>query len=278
VIPSIDFNTEPSLDFNSPADGQVVKNPFDIERSSFNPFNVEPKIGAQQRKINLENWEKLYDIKKEKDSGTDGSDFNSLIIQSEDVIADKLIKEKVFQWHNKYIVTNIVSGLVVINQQRAHERILYEQYLERLKNHNKASQQELFPQNVTFSPSDSELIEDLIKEIEIIGFTLNKLSKNTFVINGFPEGWENTDAQESLDKLLESYKQNLIELNLDKRINLARSMAVNMAVKSGKTLKSEEMISIMDQLFACQAPEVTPDGLRTYMILGVNEIDERFEN
>lgn len=278
IIPSIDFETEPSLDFNPPPAGQAIKNPFNTERPTFNPFSSENKSSSSQRKINLENWERLYAIKPEPELSLPGANNRGLTIESTDAKTDKLAWEKVFQWHNKYIITNIVSGLVVIDQQRAHERILYEQYLERLKKHQKASQQELFPQNVTFSPSDSELLEDLVQEMEIIGFTMNKLSKNTFVITGFPVDWENRDAQESMDKLLEHYKQNLLELNLDKRINLARSMAINMAVKTGKKLQYEEMVSIMDQLFACQAPEVTPDGLRTYMILGVDEIDNRFEN
>jgi len=279
ITPSIDFETEQSIDFSAPSPGQRIQNPFDQPKKPYNPFdNQTPSpTGAKgrQQNIDIRNWEQLYEISRT----TDGERQESkLEFEKDDLVQNMPHEEqKIFQLNSRFIITNIKSGIIVIDQQRAHERILYEQYLQRLKADNKASQQELFPQNVTFSTSDSELVQELINELNILGFTLNKLAKNTFVVNGTPEGWDNEHVQSALERMLDNYKKNLIDLNLDKKTNLARSMAVNLALRHGKKLYPEEMRSLIDQLFACQVAEITPDGDKTYTILKTANLEELFK-
>ena len=277
ITPTIDFDVEQSLDLAPPDPGREIKNPFDRPEKQFNPFEQSSPAGfgdpRRQKKINIENWEKLYDT-----SGTQTEIPESVSVTSawqQDEAENGQVK--VFQVQNNFIVTSIKTGIVIINQHNAHERILYEQFLDRLKNEKKASQQELFPRNITFSSSDVEIVNELLDEFNILGYHLNKLSQNTFVVNGVPEGMQDEDLQEALDQVLENYKQNLLELNLNKKINLARSMAVRMAIRPGKRLHIEEMDRIIDELFACQVPEITPDGAKTYTILKTDDLKELFK-
>jgi DNA mismatch repair protein MutL len=157
-------------------------------------------------------------------------------------------------------------------------RILYEKYLETLKNQKPVTQNELFPENITFSGSDVAIIEELVPELKLLGFSLNKLSNTTFVVDGRPSGLMSGSIQEIFEGILDNYKKNLLELNLDKKINLARSLAANLAIRPGKKLHQEEIMNIVDGLFACKVPEVTPDGDRIYAIVGVSDIQNLLDS
>jgi DNA mismatch repair protein MutL len=163
---------------------------------------------------------------------------------------------------------------VVIDQQRAHERILYEQYLDRIQHKQEIIQQELFPFQVSFGPSDAELLEEIMEEMNIAGFHLNKLGKNTFVVSGTPSGTPDLDIQSLLEDLLDRYKKNLVDLGLDKSTNLARSLAFSLSAKSGRRLYPEEMNHLIDELFSCKAPDLTPDGRKVFAIIPLDEINQ----
>lgn len=280
VMPSIDFETERSLDFSSPQKDQPPDNPFNKPRPPYNPFDTSDippeKRKSYQQKINIENWEKLYqgDVDKEKDK--EGSSFLIDPEWKKEEAGD--ITDNIFQLQYKYIITTIKSALVIIDQHKAHMRILYEKYLEVLKNQKPLTQSELFPENITFSGSDIAIVEELLPELKLLGFSLNKLSKNTFVVDGRPSGMKNENLQEMFEGILDNYKKNLLELNLDKKINLARSLAVNLAIRPGKKLHPEEIMNLVDELFACNVPEVTPDGERTFTIIGVGDIQNLLES
>ena len=107
---------------------------------------------------------------------------------------------------------------------------------------------------------------------------MNKLSNTTFVVDGTPSGLKSGGIQEIFEGILDNYKKNLLELNLDKKINLARSLAANLAIRPGKKLHQEEIMKIVDELFACKVPEVTPDGDRIYAIVGVSDIQNLLES
>ncbi len=280
VMPSIDFNTERSLDFSPPGRDRVPENPFERPKKPFNPFETsdippERKKSFQQ-KINIENWEKLY-----RSSGDEGDkDDRSSFLIDPDWKKDDGDEEKgnIFQLQNRFIITNIKSAIVIIDQHKAHLRILYEKNLETLKDSKPVTQSELFPENITFSGSDVAVIDELIPELELLGFSLNKLSNTTFVVDGTPSGLKSASIQEIFEGILDNYKKNLLELNLDKKINLARSLAANLAISPGKKLHKEEIMKIVDELFACKVPEVTPDGDRIYAILGVSDIQNLLES
>lgn len=280
VIPSIDFDTERSLDFNPPGRDRVPENPFERPKKPYNPFETsdippERKKSFQQ-KINIENWEKLY-----QSSGDEGDkDDRSSFLIDPDWKKDEGDEEKgnIFQLQNRFIITNVKSAIVIIDQHKAHLRILYEKYLETLKDSKPVIQSELFPENIIFSGSDVAVIDELVPELELLGFSLNKLSNTTFVVDGTPSGLKSGNIQEIFEGILDNYKKNLLELNLDKKINLARSLAANLAIRPGKKLHQEEIMKIVDELFACKVPEVTPDGDRIYAIVGVSDIQNLLES
>lgn len=166
---------------------------------------------------------------------------------------------------------------MLIHQQWAHERILYERFLHQLENHSGLSQQSLFPQSVTLNSSDFELLRDLLPDIRNLGFDIREFGKNTVVVEGIPADINNANEHELLEQLLEGFKNNLAILKVDKRDNLARSLARNAAIKTGTKLSMEEMNQLIDQLFACQMPNLALNGKPVITTFTLNELAERFE-
>ncbi len=276
ILDSIDFDIERSLDFTPAGADRQIRNPFDIPPSDYNPFNTSPgkgPSGEPRLKAPVKGWESLYDnndftiTQAPKGEGL----FSEAEFQADSPESDRA---NVFQLQNRYIISSIKSGLVLIDQQRAHERILYEQYLDRIRQHQQVIQQELFPCQVSFSPSDSDLLNDIAEDLNLIGFQLNNLGRNTFVVSGTPSGIQDTDMQSLLENLLDQFKKNLIELDVDKSTNLARSLASSLSKRSGRRLFTEEMLHLIDELFSCKAPDLTPDGRKVFTIIPVEQIHQ----
>ncbi|MEA3479837.1 MAG: DNA mismatch repair protein MutL, partial [Bacteroidota bacterium] len=259
--------------------GEPIKNPFYREESDFNPFDNDQYASfskdRKQQKTKLDNWERLYEASwpGENDENAAQQKLTEINGEASEDSGPKII----CQVNNRFILTRANDGLMIINQQKAHERILYERYIELLNNRQSISQQELFPQNVTFAPSDAEIIKEIKDDLKILGFEINHLGKNTFIVNGTPSEIPSRDVQELLENMLENYKRNLVILNLDSTINLARSMAFNMAVRTGKALRYEEMEKLIDELFSCNVPTVSPSGKRIIAMITIEEIDKMFK-
>ena len=165
---------------------------------------------------------------------------------------------------------------MVIHQRNAHYRILYEQFLESIEHKKAISQKELFPQNISFSREDAEILKEIKGDLELIGFSIKKFGSNTFVVDGTPAGYQNNNIQELIESSIENYKKNLQDINIDKKILLARAMAQNMAIKTSTRLSPEEMQSISDKLFRCKVPGKTPDGRLTFYVIPFEEIEKKF--
>lgn len=284
IAPSIDFNQETHL-YNmplKPIDG-IIKQPVIKVDPNFNPFKTDTPADYKpsEREIsNRANWEKMYsrhadnqlsfEIKKEDEpQQTIDADWDGEFQESN--------KKLTYQLHNKYILSPIKTGFIVIDQQGAHERILYEGVLESFEKHKSATQQELFPKTIELNTPDFALVKELQTEINEIGFDIREFGKNTFIIHGVPADTVNYDSAALLEGVIENYKQNLQELKSNKRENLARSMARNMSVKSGKTLTQDEMNNLIDELFACKMPYSTPGGKPTITTFSNDELDRRFK-
>lgn len=287
------FNISPSLDFDQeahlynmplkPLDG-IIKTPTIKVDVNYNPFKTDspiPQKNITERELsNQANWEKMYsrhannqlefEIKKEKDIQQSISpDWDNELHES--------TKKATYQLHGKYILTHIKTGFMVIDQQGAHERILYERIMEAFEKHKSVTQQELFPKTIELNAVDFTLVNELLPEIKAMGFDISEFGKNTFVIHGVPADTAEYDSSTLLEGLIENYKQNLSELKSDKKENLARSMARNMAIKAGKTLTQEEMNNLIDELFACQMPYSTPNGKPTISTFSMDDLDKRFK-
>lgn len=284
ITPSIDFDQEPHL-YNmplKPADG-IIKQPVIKVNPDYNPFknNISKDYKPATRELsNRSNWEKLYaqhtnekaqdEIKKEEETQQIiNADWDNEFYESN--------KKLTYQLHNKYILSHIKTGLMVIDQQGAHERILYERLLDAFEKNQSAVQQELFPKTIELNAADYALMKELQEEIKGLGFDIREFGKNTFIIHGIPAATAQYESSALLEGLLENYKQNQQELKLNKRENIARSMARNMSVKAGKTLTQEEMNSLIDELFACKMPYGTPGGKPTIITFSMEELDKKFK-
>ncbi|HZX58951.1 MAG TPA: DNA mismatch repair protein MutL, partial [Mucilaginibacter sp.] len=223
-----------------------------------------------------QNWDTLYEISK-KDTETQHGLHAEKTIEVEDQEVSKPSERQLFQVHGRYILSQIKSGFMLISQQAAHERILYERFLQQLENHSGVSQQSLFPQTVTLNGGDFELLKELLPDIRALGFDIREFGKNTVVVEGIPADLGNISEDALLEHLLEGFKNNLSILRLDKRDNLAKSLARNAAIKFGVKLSSEEMNLLIDQLFACRMPNIALNGKPIISTFTMAELAERFE-
>jgi DNA mismatch repair protein MutL len=180
--------------------------------------------------------------------------------------------------HASYIVSQIKSGFILIDQQAAHERILYERYLSAMENKDAYTQKELFPKTIDLAPAEAAIMEEILPELNLLGFDIQGFGNNAFIVHGVPADMAGTKNQTAIiEMLLSQYQQN-IELKLNTHENIARSMARSAATKRGQTLAIKEMQELIDQLFACDMPFKSPTGRHCFLTYDLEELEERFNN
>jgi DNA mismatch repair protein MutL len=189
---------------------------------------------------------------------------------------DDIIDTRVFfQLNNQFIVTPIKSGMMIINQQTAHERILFEKYLEALERNPIVSQQLLFPKVITVNATDEAILLEILPEMAALGFTINAFGKSTFVINGLPAELHLENETVLLSEIIETYR-NTLTPDGSKNKHVARTLAKRAAIKSGVRLKAEEMNRLVDELFACREPQFAPDGKPCVSKLTLEDLSKMF--
>ncbi len=279
--PSLDFSRKVSLDDFS---DETKSFQFAFQKGEIpTERNRDGSYGSLQGNRNIENWQKLYTDFGEKQSDENGTSITFQSSLNRDVDEknknEEIVDEKaVFQIHNSYIITQIKSGFVIIDQSNAHERILYEKYLDQLDKQKGSSQQFIFSKTLHLSSGDYQLVMGMEKEIKSLGFDFQSMGSNAIVINGLPSDLKAEDEKELFEGLIEQFKNNSETLKLNKKENLARSLAKRSRIKLGKKLAELEMRNIIDQLFACTMPNYTPDGKPTIMKMELNEFNSYFQN
>ena len=291
------FNISPTIDFDQETgfSGMIThKAPEDIVpptisfNPDFNPFSQEKPVTSSYASFSksyggsggnmspsTKNWGSLYEIANHAQPEQASMDLPVEERDGEFVPQQK----QLMQLHNRYIISQIKSGLMVIDQQAAHERILYERFIIHLEDRKGASQQSLFPQTVTLSPNDYELAKSLLEDIKSLGFEVREFGKNTLVIEGIPVDLGSTNINETqlFEHLIEGFKNSQQELKLDKRDALARSLARNSAIKNGTALGQDEMNMLIEQLFACKTPNFSISGKPVIQTIGLLELDKKFD-
>ena len=284
ITPSLDFDH--NINFDALSNFNIPKTVHTEDRPT-NGF-TEKKFSSFSKPNNTQDWQKLYEgferVPERTEPETDDepkyirvqSAANSM--ESSTVDKEMLYTENAstFQLHGKYIVTQIRSGVLIVDQQAAHERILYEKYLAVLNNRHGASQQFLFPQTVQLSPGDFALIAEMEEDIRSLGFMFSTFSQNTIVINGVPADVQSGSEKELFEGLIEQFKMNRSELKLDKKENLARAMARRSAIRQGTKLTLLEMNTLIDELFACKSPNYAPNGNLTIVTMEMSKIAKLF--
>lgn len=271
-------NLSPMIDFNESADlnndfgaAMGMSNPLAIPNvpldPNFNPFSKEhvPREThwegsyQPQKNTNLGDWRILYGER---------TDLQNAPLEPKE---ETQSGAQYLQVNQSYIVTTVKSGLLVIDQQLAHSRVLFEKYLKELENHSGVSQQELFPQALSLNVNDASLLKEMLPELENLGFALEQANPTTFMINGTPTDAAGCDAVALLEKILDNYKINRTDLQLDRKLDLAKTLAAQLSIKPQTRLSEMEMQNLVDQLFACNVAEVAPNGKKIFVILNMEE-------
>ncbi len=268
-------NLAPAIDFH--ADINIVNK---LSQNISNEQYFNEQFTSSLNRSNLQNWEKLFDGTPsesklfQKTEPTNTLRFESSLNKQEGA-EEKQETGGVFQFQNRYIVRAAKSGLMIIDQQGAHERVLFEKYLTRMKGGAGNSQQSLFPQTISFSPADFALVMEIENELVSLGFRFEVFGKSALLVSGVPVGC-GSNEKELFEGLIEQFKKNQSELELPLRDNLAMALARRTSVKSGQKLVAEEIESIVEGLFACSKPNFSPDGRPTFFTFETSKIESYF--
>ena len=272
LTPTIDFDVDPAIDAMFVNPPKEVEQPQIKINPDYNPFQEsqekrQPSYRAPVQKGD-ENWETLYQ------QSVPEQQPQQHLIPEQDSEVNKIDDTRFFQVHNRFILTNVRSGLMIIDQQKAHERILYEKFLQELENKLPVSQQQLFPITLQFSVDDAVVIHALKESLNKLGFTFDTIGNNGFVFQGIPEGMKESELEGVLEKIIETDKKKSGSLVADVNKSLARSLAVRLSTKAGAKLDVREMRMIFDSLFACAMPEVAPDGSNIVTIVPLKDLEK----
>ena len=288
VAPVLDFDRDANLDTPySYKDMKGATPTIQVDRS-FNPFS-DDKVNkhyaapsSYSRKTeSTANWESLYvGLKQEADFETEAGEMS---FESETVTASLFNDEEVeqsvniaYQIHKKYIVSPIKSGMVIVDQQRAHQRVLYEQFLVNMTVQQASSQQLLFPLDLYYSTVEIELIAELKQSLINTGFVFEDTHGDHIVISGIPVNVTESEVSIVLEQLLSDLQDGIPSSSFSQNDTIAKSMARSLAVKTGTVLSVKEQENLVNGLFACKDPNVSPFQKPTFITMRVEDIDKKF--
>lgn len=274
LAPKIDFDvpTDLGIDFGEISRSDRPVNPPTISfNPDYNPFsNPKPDQATTFRPDRSEKndrWKLFYEHLTSTSTST-STPATGLPQPTENL---RPIQQRVMQVQGKYILATVKSGLMLIDQHLAHTRVLFEKYMRLLEEHKISSQQLLFPVSLHLNAPDSELLREMATLLKEAGFSIEAVGERSFVVTGMPEG-AGQDAAETIEQLLETLKEEKNNLLSKKNFTLARSLAAQFAVRHGQSLSDEEILALIDQLFACQVAEVAPDGRKILKVLAMDEL------
>ena len=303
-VPMIDFDVEGKPDI--PVMGTMTSMPQQpkLAPSTYNPF----KSGGAQPYSRSNGWEKLYDkytstAFKDGEQGMeevmlpDSANLNGDVLKGTDIPEETTLQSSIwnelavescaspmqfdvsvqkFQYKGKYIVLPGANGIMVVNQHRAHVRVLFDQNMQCINAGSRPSQQELFPIVLQFEPSDCVVLEDLMEDVCSLGFDLSNLGGGSYSVNGIPTGLEGIDISTLLHDMIVSAKEKTNDIRKDAQEALALTMAENAAIVYGQILSQVEMEHLLQDLFATKTPARTPDGKLIYTIIEDKMLNDLF--
>jgi DNA mismatch repair protein MutL len=292
VMPTLDFEAENTL--QSPARPAPHSGPTTLP-SALNSSDgasrsaSTPPSESRRQANNLRHWETLYQgLEETEEAPAETGELalnNELLIIKSGLDASEAAASPTdqstglppYQVHARYIVSQLKSGFLLIDQQAAHERILFERYRREIKNRSGQSQQQLFPQTVDLPAADADLLRDMLPDLSSLGFGIEPFGQNSFIVQGLPSEVAEREAPERLIQiLLEQYRNNT-DLDLETHDRLAAALARSAAIKRGQPLSEVEMRALIDRLFACELPYRSPFGRQCFLSFELDELATRFE-
>ncbi|MBA4746375.1 MAG: DNA mismatch repair endonuclease MutL [Muricauda sp.] len=284
VAPVLDFDHDPNLDtpYSYKEKGVVI--PKVTVDAMFNPFQETPtkkNTGNSFRKQSAKGWEDLYEGLGNQN---DHNEFSSVIIESESeeqgtLYSGKDIEEHLastFQLRRKYVVSTVKSGMLVIHQNRAHERILFEKFLGEITVKEGVSQQLLFPLELTFNKQELAVLQEIKESLTNIGFAFQSLEEETVKVTGVPMMVPESGIGTVLDRLISDYMEGYADGSISQAEMLAKALSRNLAVRTGDVLDQESQLTLVNNLFACKEPNLSPFQKITYTIISEGDIDKKF--
>ena len=292
------FSISPTLDFELDASIQhsdAVSKPFTEERKSaaassslYKTFTQKNQAHFIENKSELKHWKDLYEPAKNEsgflspttqpviEEHTATNREQEFISLRAFATQPAMAMENLVQLHSIYIVIQNDVGFILIHQQNAHERILYERFVKAVEGKPIAIQQNLFPITIELAAVDMVIVNELLPELHLLGYHLEPFGNNTFVIQGTPADIAVGNEKAAIEKMLEQFKHFSADLKYNKREKLLRSLAWQQAIKAGTSLTQKEMKVLAEDLFACNTPNITPNGKPTYTQFKKIELDKMF--
>ena len=270
IAPSLDFNQESSFNVTPLQPGESIEPPSIKINPNYNPFKVE-KTAPRAIENSIEILKESANEFSPKQEFTSSPETQ----QNWGGILESTVKENYFQLDKKYIITSINSSLYIIDQHRAHQQVLYEQFLESMEEKKAATQKLLFPINIELSTSDYQLSIDLLSKMKEIGFDIDDFGNRTLVVNGIPEGADENDSKELIESFLEEFKQSAGILKNEKE-KFAWSFSVSSAIRGGRELNTMEMKTLVNALLETNSPLVNAKGKKIIYQLDATQINQLF--
>ena len=281
VTPILDFNRDATMDI--PYDfknKKPINSPqINIDRD-FNPFELEKRqIADSNFKKPSGQWEALYVDNKEEQINIQDIEVEAQIITKELFEEEESeSNNKTYQVHQKYILSVVKSGIICINQNLAHQRVLYEDLLTKMTIEDTSSQQLLFPLALVFNLSDIHLCKEIQSELESAGFQFSKIENDTIMLSGVPANIDQNKIQIIFEELFETIKNEVPDSSFSQLDTIAKSLAKSLAIKNGTKLTSREQEELLGKLFTCKEPSHSPFGKKTFVDLTLDEIQLKFDN
>lgn len=285
VIPALDFEQDQNLETPYDYKNKTAEQPRVVVDSGFNPFkeNLTVTEGSPSfKKQTAKGWESLY-VGMES-QGNNDPEFSSVSFESDTITGSIFDDNKIgldtvtttFQLRRKYIVTTIKSGMVVIDQSRAHQRVLYEKFLKNITVKEAISQQLLFPLSLTFSKSDLDIIMEIQENLTRIGFVFEAIDDIGLKITGVPLSVPESEVEMILDQLILDYQQDFVGDGFSQTDVLSKTLAKSLSVKTGEVLDRESQLALVNDLFACKESRLSPFNKSIYVTITEGDIDNKF--
>lgn len=280
ITPTLDFEQETAFNIPLSKINQTPRPPVISVDKNYNPFEQEKRgdsASKPQRSLHKNEWKKLYEGLEDSAIAQRVPEHQRLnfSIPLIDVLED--LNEYCFsQLHFKYLLVQKHDELLIIDQQSAHERVLYEKYKTALNAKPLPSQQDLFPQAIEFTTEDFILLKEMEPEVRVMGFDIREFGKNTFVVHGIPTGVEAGNLKRILEDIIEQFKHNVSSFRNDKTESIAKALSKSLSIKSGTNLTPKEIKQLVLDLFRCSNPEFTAYGKQIILRFTISEIEKKF--
>ncbi|VXC00364.1 DNA mismatch repair endonuclease MutL [Maribacter litoralis] len=286
VVPALDFDQDQNLDTPYSYKNKQVGIPQVVVDSSFNPFETTEKqskgniSGGNYKKPKVEGWENLYaGLETKVESNVSHLEFESEVVNSSIFDDEKETVEQsttTFQLRKKFIITTIKSGMVVINQSRAHQRVLYEKFLKNITIKEAVSQQLLFPLTLSFSPGEINILREIKDSLCTVGFVFGELNDDGVEIKGVPVLVVESEVQMIMEQLMSDFQQEVPGDSFSQSDMLAKTLAKTLSVKTGESLDEFSQVKLVNDLFACKETTLSPFNKKVYVTITENDIERKF--